>query len=451
LLFFVPHTFSYIMSDIVLKVENLYKRYRLGNVDRTAFKEDIISFIAKLQGKPDPYESYITSNELAAVKDASEVKSRYVWSLQDINFEVKQGEVLGIIGKNGAGKSTLLKILSKTTAPTKGNVKVKGRIASLLEVGTGFHPELTGRENIYMNGAIMGMRKYEITKKLDEIIAFAGVEAFIDTPVKRYSSGMYVRLAFAVAAHLEPDILIVDEVLAVGDAEFQKKCIGKMQDVSKGEGRTVLFVSHNILAVKQLCNKGVLLKNGNLEVYGDIGTVIEKYVYKEKMNGESIPVDYSLYNTGEAKFINFAVLNDKGEVTQEVFYKEHIKLKIRLEIKKYIPDAILDIKIVTTDAIAITYTTTTFAGLKQIPMQVGHYDFEVEVENNLVPGNYAFNIGIHYSKGDSIDYIESIGGFTILPIAKDDSDYSLLWKHGFMINKAKWTSKQLNLHENTYL
>jgi lipopolysaccharide transport system ATP-binding protein len=272
------------MSDIVLKVENLYKRYRLGNVDRTAFKEDIISFWAKLQGKPDPYESYITSNELAAVKDVSEVKSRYVWSLQDINFEVKQGEVLGIIGKNGAGKSTLLKILSKTTAPTKGNVKVKGRIASLLEVGTGFHPELTGRENIYMNGAIMGMRKYEITKRLDEIIAFAGVEAYIDTPVKRYSSGMYVRLAFAVAAHLEPDILIVDEVLAVGDAEFQKKCIGKMQDVSRGEGRTVLFVSHNIAAVKQLYNKGVLLKNGNLEINGDIGSVITEYMKSSVLN-----------------------------------------------------------------------------------------------------------------------------------------------------------------------
>lgn len=439
------------MSDIVLKVENLYKRYRLGNVDRTAFKEDIISFWAKLQGKPDPYDSYITSNELAAVKDVNEVKSRYVWSLQDINFEVKRGEVLGIIGKNGAGKSTLLKILSKTTAPTKGNIKVKGRIASLLEVGTGFHPELTGRENIYMNGAIMGMRKYEIARRLDEIIAFAGVEAYIDTPVKRYSSGMYVRLAFAVAAHLEPDILIVDEVLAVGDADFQKKCIGKMKDVSTGEGRTVLFVSHNIAAVKQLCNKGILLKNGNLEVYGDIGSVIEKYVYKDKMNGESIPTDYSLYNTGEAKFKSFLMVNQKGEATEEVFYKDNIKLKLTLDVKKYVPDAILDIKIITTDAIPITYTTTVFAGLKQIPLQVGNYSFEVELENNLVPGNYAFNIGVHYSKGDTIDYIENIGSFTILPIAQGDNDYSLLWTHGFMINKAKWTSKQLNLHENTYL
>jgi lipopolysaccharide transport system ATP-binding protein len=265
------------MSEVVLKVENLYKRYRLGNVDGQAFKEDIISFWAKLTGKPDPYETYITSNELAAVKNANEVKSRYVWSLQDINFELKRGEILGVIGKNGAGKSTLLKILSKTTAPTKGQVKVKGRIASLLEVGTGFHPELTGRENIFMNGAILGMQKHEIQSKLDQIIAFAGIEAYIDTPVKRYSSGMYVRLAFAVAAHLEPDILIVDEVLAVGDAEFQKKCLGKMKDVSAGEGRTVLFVSHNMQAIETLCTTGIFLNNGCLQIQGDIPTLIKNY------------------------------------------------------------------------------------------------------------------------------------------------------------------------------
>ncbi len=266
------------MSDVVLKVENLYKRYRLGNVDRQAFKEDLISFWAKLTGKPDPYDTYITSNELAAAKDVNEIKSRYVWSLQDINFEVKRGEVLGVIGKNGAGKSTLLKILSKTTAPTKGQVKVKGKIASLLEVGTGFHPELTGRENIYMNGAILGMTRHEITAKLDEIVAFAGIEAYIDTPVKRYSSGMYVRLAFAVAAHLEPDILIVDEVLAVGDAEFQKKCIGKMKDVSAGQGRTVLFVSHNMTAVKSLCSQALYLKSGNLIGQGHTQEIINTYL-----------------------------------------------------------------------------------------------------------------------------------------------------------------------------
>jgi lipopolysaccharide transport system ATP-binding protein len=273
------------MSDIVLKVEHLYKRYRLGNVDRQAFKEDIISFWHKMRGLPDPYETYTTSNELAAAKSAEEVKSRYVWSLQDVNFEVKKGEVVGIIGKNGAGKSTLLKILSKTTTPTKGKVKIKGRIASLLEVGTGFHPDLTGRENIYMNGAILGMTRHEITAKLDEIVAFAGIEAFIDTPVKRYSSGMYVRLAFAVAAHLEPDILIVDEVLAVGDADFQKKCIGKMKDVSQGEGRTVLFVSHNMNVINNLCTKAFFLQNGKCIYDGNIKQAVSYYLGLDKNNG----------------------------------------------------------------------------------------------------------------------------------------------------------------------
>ncbi len=272
------------MSDVVLKVDNLYKRYRLGNVDRNAFKEDLITRWAKLRGRPDPFEKYITSNQLSTVKSKDELEkigARYVWALQDINFEVKRGEILGIIGKNGAGKSTLLKILSKTTAPTKGEVRIKGRIASLLEVGTGFHGELTGRENIYLNGTILGMNRREIKRKLDEIIDFAGVEAFLDTPVKRYSSGMYVRLAFAVAAHLDPDILIVDEVLAVGDAEFQKKCIGKMKSVSTDEGRTVLFVSHNMVSVNTLCTTGLYLRNGSVELAGSIKGVISKYMGSE--------------------------------------------------------------------------------------------------------------------------------------------------------------------------
>lgn len=292
------------MSDIVLKVENLYKRYRLGVVDRQAFKEDMISWWAKVRGKPDPYEQYITSNELANIKDSETLKSlkaNYVWALQDINFEVKQGEIVGIIGKNGAGKSTLLKILSKTTTPTKGRVKIKGRIASLLEVGTGFHGELTGRENIYLNGAILGMTRHEIKKHLDEIIDFAGVEAYIDTPVKRYSSGMYVRLAFAVGAHLLSDILIVDEVLAVGDADFQKKCIGKMKDVSTGEGKTVLFVSHNMIAVKNLCNKGAFIKNGQLINYDNCISIVEQYLSEEKP-AECLKVIWSETNAPENSY-----------------------------------------------------------------------------------------------------------------------------------------------------
>lgn len=231
-------------------------------------------------------------------------ESDYVWALKDINFEVKAGEVLGIIGRNGAGKSTLLKILSKTTTPTTGSLKVKGRIASLLEVGTGFHPDLTGRENIFLNGAILGMTKSEIQANFDEIVDFSGVERFIDTPVKRYSSGMYVRLAFAVAAHLEPEILIVDEVLAVGDAEFQKKCLGKMKDVSVNNGRTVLFVSHNMAAIQQLCTSGLLMVDGMLKNGGDIINVIETYISSSALTGAVVQFDSTTKRTGN-NFFNF--------------------------------------------------------------------------------------------------------------------------------------------------
>ncbi|MQP52035.1 MULTISPECIES: ABC transporter ATP-binding protein [unclassified Flavobacterium] len=261
------------MSKVVIKAENISKQYRLGLVGTGTVKDDMKRWWYNLRGKEDPFLKIGEANDRA-----SKGESDYVWSLRDINFEINQGDSVGIIGRNGAGKSTLLKILSQVTQPTTGKIYTKGRIASLLEVGTGFHPEMTGRENIYLNGAILGMRKHEITRKLDEIIAFSGVERYIDTPVKRYSSGMYVRLAFAVAAHLESEILIVDEVLAVGDVEFQKKCLGKMNDVSKGEGRTVLFVSHNMAAVKSLCTKGIVLEHGRVVFNGNSEDAINYYL-----------------------------------------------------------------------------------------------------------------------------------------------------------------------------
>ena len=258
------------MKQLAIKAENISKQYRLGQVGKGTLSHDLNRFWSKVRGKEDPYLQIGEAND-RAIKGESD----YVWSLRDINFEIEEGDTVGIIGKNGAGKSTLLKLLSKVTKPTTGRFKINGRIASLLEVGTGFNPEMTGRENIYLNGAILGMRHAEITKKLDEIIAFSGVERYIDTPVKRYSSGMYVRLAFAVAAHLESEILIVDEVLAVGDAEFQKKCLGKMGDVSKSEGRTVLFVSHNMAAVQNLCTKGILLDKGKCVEYDSVNSLID--------------------------------------------------------------------------------------------------------------------------------------------------------------------------------
>ena len=277
------------MPKSMIEVENLAKLYKLGSIGTGTFSHDLNSWWHKIRKKEDPYSLVAGKNDRKAVSG-----SDYIWSLKDINFAVKEGEIFGIIGGNGAGKSTLLKILSKITKPTKGAIKLDGRVASLLEVGTGFHPELTGRENIFLNGAILGMRKLEIKNRFEEIVEFSGIGKYIDTPVKKYSSGMYVRLAFAVAAHLEPDILIIDEVLAVGDAEFQTKCLGKMKDVSMNQGRTVLFVSHNITAIKQLCNKALLLEHGEQKAIGNIKDVLS--VYQTEQIGT---------NDGERKKIPF--------------------------------------------------------------------------------------------------------------------------------------------------
>ncbi len=264
----------------VIEVDDIWKKYRLGVIGTGTLRHDFERWWHRIRGKPDPLTTVGEQLNRSFARDDDEV-----WALRGVSFEVKQGEILGIIGRNGAGKSTLLKILSRVTAPTKGEVRVKGRIASLLEVGTGFHPELTGRENIFMNGAILGMTRSETKKKFDEIVAFADIETYIDTPVKRYSSGMYVRLAFAVAAHLESQILIVDEVLAVGDAQFQKKCLGKMQDVAEQKGRTVLFVSHSMLAIERLCSRVVLLSNGKLEAIG----ITQEMTHHYLATGVAIP------------------------------------------------------------------------------------------------------------------------------------------------------------------
>ncbi|MFD0864086.1 polysaccharide ABC transporter ATP-binding protein [Sungkyunkwania multivorans] len=279
------------MNDIILKAENISKQYRLGLVGTGTIAHDLNRWWHLVRGKEDPYMTVGDVNDRSEAAD-----SDYVWALKDINFEVKRGEVLGIIGKNGAGKSTLLKILSKVTGPTTGIIRSKGRIASLLEVGTGFHGELTGRENIYLNGAILGMTKAEIASKIDEIVDFSGCTRYIDTPVKRYSSGMMVRLGFAVAAHLEPDILIVDEVLAVGDIEFQKKAIGKMKDISSGQGRTVLFVSHNMDSVRNLCTRGFVLENGLITFSGTQNESVDYYLSLARENISDVKSFESLGN-----------------------------------------------------------------------------------------------------------------------------------------------------------
>jgi len=316
------------MSDIAIKFENISKQYRLGKIGTGTLSHDLKRWwTVSVRRQEDPYL------KIGAVNDRSlKADSEYVWALRDINLEVQQGEVLGIIGKNGAGKSTLLKLLSRVTTPTAGRILSKGRIASLLEVGTGFHPEMTGRENIYMNGSIMGMNKAEITRKLDEIVDFAGVAKYIDTPVKRYSSGMTVRLGFAIAAHLEPEILVVDEVLAVGDAEFQKKAVGKMQDVSSNLGRTVLFVSHNMGSIRSLCSSGLLLSNGLIEQAGDVNEIIDRYMSKNfSLSILSYEDLVKFHNTDLLKVVSIYLSNNDNEVVTSYMMGETIFVNIVVE------------------------------------------------------------------------------------------------------------------------
>lgn len=317
------------MSNTVILVENVSKQYRLGQVGKKTLHDDVNRFLHHIIGKEDPYLKIGETND-----HHKKGNSDYVWALKDVCFQVQHGEILGIIGRNGAGKSTLLKILSKVTSPTTGQIKIKGRIASLLEVGTGFHPELSGQDNIFLNGAILGMSKNEIRRKFDEIVDFAGVERYIDTPVKRYSSGMYVRLAFAVAAHLEPDILIVDEVLAVGDVEFQKKCLGKMKDVSGKEGRTVLFVSHNMPAILNLCSNVMLLENGKSVFNGLAENVINQYLNNRKNEHENTMIDVNRRKgNGLLRCTAIQIMNDKFMPVNSVKSGDDVVFKIHYALK----------------------------------------------------------------------------------------------------------------------
>ncbi len=376
--------------NTTIKFENISKQYRLGLVSTRTISHDLNRWWqVNVRGKEDPYL------KIGEVNDrAHKGNSEYVWALRDINFEIEKGDVLGIIGKNGAGKSTLLKILSKVTTPTTGSIKAKGRIASLLEVGTGFHPEMTGRENIYMNGAIMGMTKREITRKLDEIVDFSGVERYIDTPVKRYSSGMTVRLGFAVAAHLDPEILVVDEVLAVGDAEFQKKAIGKMQDVSKGEGRTVLFVSHNMGAVRNLCNKGVVLKDGLVDFTGNVNESIDYYL---KMNMVDEIVAKTIDNTMRRKnmpldvqFLSIQYTKQENKFATD----EPIEFLIEVKANRDVENFRLNTTIFTMEDVPIGgVSNTTFFSIKNGEKKQIKFSL---IGHNLVIGEYyvSFSLGM---------------------------------------------------------
>lgn len=391
------------MSNIAIKAENLSKAYQLGEIGTGTISRDLERWYARIRGKEDPFLRIGETNDRTA-KGNSDI----VWSLKDINFEIEQGDAVGIIGRNGAGKSTLLKVLSRVTSPTSGRITGKGRIASLLEVGTGFHPELTGRENIYLNGAILGMRKKEITRKFDEIVDFAGVERYIDTPVKRYSSGMYVRLAFAVAAHLESEILIVDEVLAVGDAEFQKKCLGKMGEVSKGEGRTVLFVSHNMGSVAQLCNTAILMENGILTLKGNSANVIENYI-SNKLNAKGIyEVESSLKNI---YFTQIFSKNSKGELSSDFLFNEQIQLHFNFIAKELHPSLQIGIGLQNKFSNRVL---TVLREVRYFKNQHDKYSGILTLPSNIIaPNKYSFVFALWLKNGMVYDIVENVCNINI--------------------------------------
>ena len=396
-----------------IEFENISKQYQLGKIGTGTLSKDLNRWWASIRGKEDPYLKIGQVNNRA-----SKAEGDFVWALRDINFKVEQGEVLGIIGKNGSGKSTLLKILSKVTSPTTGCIRGRGRVASLLEVGTGFHPEMTGRENIYMNGAIMGMTKAEIDSKLDEIVDFAGVQMYVDTPVKRYSSGMTVRLGFAIAAHLEPEILVVDEVLAVGDAEFQKKAIGKMQDVAKGEGRTVLFVSHNMAAVRKLCTRGIVLQDGNLIYDGSANDAIEQYVLSctdsRQSEDSKLPVDPN--GAKEVVFETMTILDDKGQIANPRCgkpFRINIKATSRRKYRNVVISLVIRNMFETPLLAFPTYLTN-----DEFSMEEGEYQFELSVPKcSLTAGNYMIGLFCK-ADGDMVYGLKNAGRLTV-----EDDDF----------------------------
>jgi len=404
----------------VIKVENLSKQYRLGSIGTGTLTHDVQRWWASMRGKEDPFLKIGDEN-----RRDGKGGSDYVWSLKDINFDVQQGEVLGIIGKNGAGKSTLLKLLTKVTAPTTGSVKIRGRVASLLEVGTGFHPELTGRENIFLNGAILGMTKQEVKNKFDEIVDFSGIEKYIDTPVKRYSSGMYVRLAFAVAAHLEPEILIIDEVLAVGDAEFQKKCLGKMKAIGK-EGRTILFVSHNIQAIESLCDRVILLNNGLKLPEISKKETIKLYID----NSLSATIKDSKKGVRENKEHGKRARINNIQIKPSFAWQENVKLSFKIEkIDTIIEDIEFGVGIDSISGVRIC----TFESKQSYNFgQNSTLYFEIEFDRpKLVPGNYYISIGAR-SINTTYDFLAFAAEFEIQEINNNGKHFGFSIQSGFI-------------------
>ena len=411
----------------VIQVDNLSKKYIISrnNDGKYIALRDVIA--AKVKG-------------VFAKKQTEDLFKEDFYALRDINFSVEKGDRVGIVGRNGAGKSTLLKVLSQITEPTSGTIGIKGRVASLLEVGTGFHPELSGRENIYLNGAILGMTRVEIKKKFDQIVDFSEVEKFLDTPVKRYSSGMYVKLAFAVAAHMEPEILIVDEVLSVGDIEFQKKCLGKMEDVSVEEGRTVLFVSHNMATIKALCTSCMLMSEGRITHNGTVDDILNEYmaINKKVLNIDGIiPEGYSSANTGVIRYVSAKLTNQHAE--NDIFYLEPIKFDLNLDSVQTINDVILDIRICNAQGIEVVHACNKYENYyKKFPIKPGSNTVKVELDNSLQPGSYTVTLGVHEIDGTTLDYVENIISMNVLKVSREGEGYMFNFDMGLVRFESQW-------------
>jgi lipopolysaccharide transport system ATP-binding protein len=402
------------MAQSVIQIEGLGKKYIIGHQQTekyTALRDVITNNVKKVVRNPFGLRgNHVNSKE-------------EFWALKDVSFEIQQGDRVGIVGRNGAGKSTLLKILSRITEPSTGRITIRGKVASLLEVGTGFHPELTGRENVFLNGAILGMSRAEIRKKFDEIVAFAEVEKFLDTPVKRYSSGMYVRLAFAVAAHLEPEILVVDEVLAVGDAQFQKKCLGKMEDVSRNEGRTILFVSHNMGVLAQLCNKGALLVQGRLKSYGQINEIVSEYITISNNTEEGVYVGEK-HLKKKNFFKSISTVNRDGNVTTDFSFDEPIHLRFEFEINESVPNLLIGIGI--QDKIQ-NRISTILKPISFFSRSGSHYSGKVTLPSSiLAPNSYSFVFAIWVKDVAVYDSVENV-----CPIMIHDNGTELAIFEGF--------------------
>ena len=417
-------------SKPVISVENLSKQYDLGVIGTGTLSRDLNRWWARVRKQPDPYTRI-------GQRDAFERIGESILALDDVSFQVQQGEALGIIGRNGAGKSTLLKILSRVTAPTNGVIKIKGRIGSLLEVGTGFHPELTGRENVYLNGAILGMKKAEVTRKFDEIVDFAGVKKFIDTPVKRYSSGMYVRLAFAVAAHLESEILIVDEVLAVGDAEFQKKCLGKMGDVA-GEGRTVLFVSHNMSAVKHLCNNAIVLKKGQILFYGGVTEAIDLYLSRIETDIATV-----FYPPAPMKssfsIISVGLVSQEGDEQRQFQAGEPVIIKVATIIKEPLLFSHINISCTYNgEVIFRTMDTDDYSNLSKERLP-GSYTHILKIESSyLRPGIYYISVDTGMQSSRPFEKFDNVLSFEIIQTENDSSKSWAIGREGLIKCPGMW-------------